>query len=400
MPPAIPENGRDPQDVLAELDRRLAGDFSYASGRILGSMVSGPHELAARVFVECLEKNIGDPGLFPATAELEREVVAMVGALLAHPAAAGNVTSGGNESNILALWAARTRAGGERRQLIASAASHASYDKAARLLDLELVEIPVDGRQVIDVAAARRAIGPRTLAIAGVAGCTPLGLVDPIAELSALAEQHGVWLHVDAAFGGFVLPFLAALGRPAPAFDFRLPGVRSISLNPHKMGLAVQPAGILLYRDAADRRAIATALPYLAGGATEQTTLTGTRPGGAAVAVWAMLQHLGHAGYRQVVRACMETTDWLVARLRKMPGVELASEPLLNIVGLRPRSLPVADVASKLRAQGWAVAQFPEHVRLVVLPHLTRLHLEGFLDDLASCLGAGRPRRARRVAGS
>jgi tyrosine decarboxylase/aspartate 1-decarboxylase len=96
----------------------------------------------------------------------------------------------------------------------------------------------------------------------------------------------------------------------------------------------------------------------------------------------------------------MEMTDWLVTRLRAMPGVALVAEPLLNIVGLRPRTLPVADLAQKLREQGWAVAQFPDHVRLVVLPHLTRLHLERFLDDMASCLGAGRPRRTRRAAGS
>lgn len=400
--PLLREAGRPRDEVLVELDRRLRGDFTYGSGRIVGTMIAEPHPLAREVFARTLEKNVGDPGVTPATAELEREAVRMLGELLHHPAAGaafGHVVSGGSEANVLALWAARELAGrpraGRPRRVLVPASAHVSYEKAARLLELELVPVGVDAAQRMDVAEARRRLDRDTVALVGSAGSTDLGVVDPLDQLSDLALEKGLFLHVDAAFGGFVLPFLAELGRDVPPFDFALPGVSSVTIDPHKMGLCALPSGALLFRDASMARAVTVDVPYLAGGRTAQATITGTRSGAAALAVWAMLVHLGRAGYREVVRACMEHTAFLVAGIEALPGVEAVVPPTMNIVGLRPTSLAVGELAAGLRARGWTASQFPTHIRVVVLPHLRREDLAAFLEDVAAIVA---PETCARIA--
>lgn len=376
------QTGATRGEIFDELDLRLADDLTYASGRILGSMISAPHPFAEEVYRRYLEKNAGDPGLFPATADLEREAVGILGRLLSHPRARGNLVSGGNEANLLALWAARSLRGDRGRKVIVPSTAHCSYDKAGRILELEIVHVGLDREFRMDMREVRAALDDETIALVGVAGSTDLGAVDPIEELSALAVEHDLHLHVDAAFGGFVLPFLADLGLPSPRFDFGLAGVSTITIDPHKMGLGVQPAGAILYRTQEMLEAVQVDIPYLAGGHTEQTTVTGTRPGAAVLSVWAMLKHMGRLGYREVVRQCMGLTRHFAARVRELEGVEVVVDPTVNIVGVRPTRIGVELLAERLRERGWAVGQFTTHLRIVLLPHLSSEQLEPFLDDL------------------
>ncbi len=379
--------GMEPEDVLRELSQRLAEDSSFQSAKILGCMCSAPDPLSASVFARFLEKNAGDPGLFPATRELEREVIALMGSLLAGERAEGSLVSGGTEANILALWAARRRAGRGRRQVILPESAHYSFDKAADLMDLELVKIPLDDRFQMDARLAAQALSPRSMAIVGVAGSTGLGAVDPIEELSRLAERHDLYLHVDAAFGGFVLPFLEEAGYPSRLFDFSLPGVSSITIDPHKMGRAPIPAGCLLFRDEGLARFAATSVSYLTGGEAEQRTLIGTRPGAAVAAVWAALHRLGRAGFVRVVREAMELTHWLAQEIGRIPGFAVVTEPVMNLIGLRSLDLGSRELASLLRERGWRVAVFEDFVRIAVMPHLSRTKLEPFLESLRAIAG-------------
>jgi len=374
--------GLEPEDILRELSLRLAEDSNFESGQILGCMYSSPDPLSASVFARFLAKNAGDPGLFPATRDLEREVVSLMGALLGSERAAGSLLSGGTEANILALWAARRRAGRARRQVILPESAHYSFDKAADLMDLELQKIPLDDRYQMDARLAAQAITPRTMAIVGVAGSTGLGSVDPIEELSRLAATHDIYLHVDAAFGGFVLPFLEEAGYPSRRFDFGLPGVCSITMDPHKMGRSPIPAGSLLFRDESLARYAATNVSYLTGGEAEQRTLVGTRPGASVAAVWAALHRFGRAGFVRIVREAMELTHWLSREIDLIPGFSLVAEPVMNLIGVRSARLSSHELASTLRVQGWGVAAFDGFVRIVVMPHLTRSKLAPFLEAL------------------
>ncbi|MEM1514642.1 MAG: aminotransferase class V-fold PLP-dependent enzyme, partial [Candidatus Bathyarchaeia archaeon] len=180
--------------VLEEIKRRLQIDLTYASDKILNSMCTEPHSFAKKVYAKYIEKNIGDPGLFPATYEMELDLIRMIGSLLSNPNAFGHIVSGGTEANILALWAARNLSNGRCNEVIVPASAHISFDKAADILGLKLIRVRLNKQFQIDVESVKRAITPKTLAIVGIAGTTDLGIVDPIPELSEIAESHGIYL--------------------------------------------------------------------------------------------------------------------------------------------------------------------------------------------------------------
>lgn len=368
--------------VLKELKMRLSVDLTHDSGRILGSMCCRPHSLAKQVYMQNLEKNLGDPGLYPGTLELEQEAVQMLGALLSNPQACGHIVSGGTEANILAMWAARNLSGKKRCEIILSPSAHFSFNKIADLLGMRLVKARVNERFQVDARSVEKAITPRTVAIVGIAGTTDLGVVDPIAELSEVALRHGLYLHVDAAFGGFVLPFLKNLGFDAPDFDFRFPGVCSVTIDPHKMGLAPIPAGGILLREESMMKAISTSVSYLAGGAVEQSTVLGTRSGASAVATWALLKYLGWKGYSRVIKHCMALTGKLAEGVQSIDGLSLMVEPVMNMVAIKSDMVDVSSVALELRRRGWAVSLFPSHIRIIVTPTIKSSHIENFLEDL------------------
>jgi len=378
----MPEKGLPKSVILKELGKKLQRDLTYSSGKILGSMCTEPHSLAKQVYLQYLEKNLGDPGLFPASAELEQEAIRMLGSLLSNPNTSGRIVSGGTEANILALWAARNLAKKERGEVIVPVSAHCSFDKASDLLNLKLIKVKLNRSFQMNVKAAEEAITPKTVAIVGVAGTTGLGVIDPIHELSEIALAHNIYLHVDAAFGGFVLPFLKELGFNAPDFDFKLLGVCSITIDPHKMGLAPIPAGGILFRDASMTEAISMRVPYLAGGETEQSTVMGTRPGASAIAVWALLMHLGREGYKAVVERCLRLTWKLVEGIQQIDGIDIVTQPTINVVGIKSDTIDVWLVAQELRKRGWAVSLFPGYIRIVVMPHVKLSHVESFLEDL------------------
>jgi len=368
--------------VLAELESRLGKDFNHDSGRIVGSMCTRPHAFARKVYCRYVEKNLGDSGLFPAVAELEREAVGMLGEILGNSHASGHVTTGGTEANILALWAAKKKAKKSPCEVIVPASAHCSFDKAADLLSIKVVKAPLNGKYQVDVEAVRDAISPNTIAIVGAAGTTGLGVVDPIPELSEIAAEKDLYLHVDAAFGGFVLPFLKRLRPDLPSFDFSLPQVRSITVDPHKMGLAPIPAGGIVFRNENLRRTVSWKISYLSGGGSEQATIVGTRSAASVTAVWALLRHLGVEGYTRVVQRCMRLTWRLAREVSAIEDLGVVTEPTMNVVGIKSATLDISEVARQLRLREWAVSLFPHHIRIVVMPHVKEQHVKELIQDL------------------
>jgi tyrosine decarboxylase/aspartate 1-decarboxylase len=382
----IPENGLPEKTIHKMLEAKLQYDSTYLSGKILSSMCTNPRSFVKRIYRTYLEKNIGDPSLFPATAKLEDEAIQMLGSLLSNPRASGSIVSGGTEANILALWTARNLTRKEGGEVVVPVSAHYSFDKAADLLNLKLVKVKLNKRFQMDVKAAEKAITSRTVAIVGVAGTTGLGVVDPIAELSEIALAHNIYLHVDAAFGGFVLPFLKELGYKALDFDFKLPGVRSMTIDPHKMGLAPIPAGGILFENAAMTETISTKIPYLAGGKMGKPTLLGTRSGASAIAVWALLKHLGRAGYRTVVKHCFRLTWKLSEEIKKIDGLTIVTEPTLNVIGIKSDTNKIQLIFEELRKRGWAVSLFPSFIRVVIMPHIKNSHIGSLVEDFRSIL--------------
>jgi len=373
-----------PQKILLkELETKLKEDFTFDSGRIIGSMCTCPHPLARKVYTRFLDKNLGDSGLFPAVVKLEIETIQMLGTHLSNPQASGHIVTGGTEANTLALWTAKKLSKRSNCEVVVPASAHCSFDKAADLLGLRIVKVGLNDKFQVDAAGIKRAINSNTIAIVGVAGTTELGMVDPISELSEIALEEDLYLHVDGAFGGFVLPFLKELKYDVPGFDFAVPGVSSITIDPHKMGLAPIPSGGILFRNEGLGKAVAWNIPYLSGGETHQTTLVGTRSGASVIAVWAVLKHLGREGYRRIVKRCMRLTWKLAEEIPKIRGLSIVAEPVMNIVGVKSEAFDIRQIAQELRLRKWSVSLFPHHIRIVLMPHVQERHVNMFLEDLS-----------------
>ncbi len=379
----VPIKGWSRQKVISELKKRLKKDLSFSSRRIVGSMCTRAHPFAQALYCQNMEKNLGDPGLFEGTAQIESEVIKMLGTMLGYSNTVGNVVSGGTEANIVALWAIRNfTSNPHKNEIIISKSAHFSFDKAANLLNLKLIKISHNDHFQIDIKKVKKTITNKTLAIIGIAGTSDLGVVDPIPELSRIALEHNLHLHVDASFGGFVLPFINKTDKSeVPAFDFRLAGVSSITLDPHKMGLATIPAGVILFRNPELMKKIQMKVDYLAGGKSPQTLL-GTRPGASAIVVWSLLKHLGINGYGKIVQNCMALTDYFVQEVEKIGSISVVCKPTLNIVGIKSNIVRTADLSIALRQKGWAISQFPNHIRIVIMPHIKLSHLCMLIKDL------------------
>ncbi len=363
-PKAFPEHGRSHDAVMAELRERKSGDADWKGGKVplfVFKADDAVYDIGRDAFVEYFAENaLGAMRAFPSVRHLEREVVAMALDLFHAPqGAAGFMTTGGSESILLAVQTCRKHARiqrGDARHcgnIIAAETVHPAFDKAAALMDLTVRRVPVGEDWRADVAAIEAAIDDDTILLVGSAPSFPYGMIDPIAELSALAQRRALWLHVDACVGGYLAPFVRQIGRPVPEFDFALPGVWSISADLHKYGFCPKPSSTVLYRTGA----LAALQPFFCdawpSGQFMTATAVGTRPAGGVAAAWATIQFLGAEGYRRIASALMQGVDRYRAGIEAIDGLHVIGSPDLAIVAFGSDSLPVNEIAARLAVQGW-----------------------------------------------
>ncbi|HSV49856.1 MAG TPA: tyrosine decarboxylase MfnA [Candidatus Acidoferrales bacterium] len=363
------------KDVLSELKQRQKLDCRYQDGHILCSMCTKPHPAAKKAYQLFFESNLGDQALFPATSQLEQEVITQLSSLTHSPTSTGFIVSGGTEANLLGLLAARNHAQKQQPEVILPESAHFSFNKICGLLNIKPVFAPLDSTYRVKSAEAEKLITRDTVAIVGTAGTAELGAIDPINELSEIAQKHSIHLHVDAAFGGLIIPFL----KNPPHFDFKLSGVKSLTVDPHKMGMAAIPAGGILLRNPELLDSIKTETPYL--NSKQHYTFVGTRSGASAASAWAVFKTLGFEGYKKTINACINNTQTLTANLKKA-GYKLISEPTLNIIAFQTKN--PQQLAQKLSQQGWYVSTIPRYkaIRIIVMPHVKRHHVTAFLKVL------------------
>lgn len=375
----------DKDDILKELSEIHKLDHDYADGRILGSMCTEAHPFAKEVYCKFLDTNLGDPGLFKGTKSIEDKVIKSIGELLSLDKAYGNIVTGGTEANLMAIRAARNHArkykGIVDGEIIIPESAHFSFKKAADMLNLKIVEVGLDENYKIDVNSLKRVISDKTVAIVAIAGTTELGLIDPIEEISKIAHENNIYFHVDAAFGGFSIPFLKELGYELPIFDFSLPGVCSITVDPHKMGLAPIPAGGIIFRKEEYLEVMAVDSPYLT--VKTQSTIVGTRLGASSAATYAIMKYFGREGYCGIVENLMENTKFFNNGLKEI-GYEVVCEPELNIVAFNHPNMDAKLLAEKLEKLGWkvSVAKCPKAIRVVLMNHIKKNHIKELLEDL------------------
>ena len=375
----------DKEIILEELSEMHKLDYDYSDGRILGSMCTEAHPFAKDVYYEFLDTNLGDPGLFKGTKLIERKVIESIGELLSIENPYGNIVTGGTEANLMAIRAARNHArkykGIIDGEIIIPASAHFSFKKAADMLNLKIVEADLDDNYKIDVESVKSLISDKTVAIVAIAGTTELGLIDPIEELSKVALENNIYFHVDAAFGGFIIPFLRRIGFDLPVFDFSLDGVCSITVDPHKMGLAPIPAGGIIFREEEYLEVMAVDSPYLT--VKTQSTIVGTRLGASSAATYAIMKYFGKEGYSKLAKEVMDNTKFFKEGLDEL-GYEVVCEPELNIVAFNHPDMETNVLARKLEKLGWkiSVAKCPVAIRVVLMNHIKLGHIKELLEDL------------------
>ena len=391
--PALPETGASWDAIEGRMRALAAGDVKWRDGKTAiyvfnaGEDVERVQKAAYAMFAS--ENGLG-PTAFPSLARMEREVVAFGLSLLNAPdAAAGAMTSGGTDSILMAVKAARTiaRANGKSGPLniVAPFSAHPAFDKACALMEIEVRRTPLKD-YLADVAAMEAAIDAATIMIVGSAPCFPFGLIDPIADLSDLAMRRGVWLHVDACVGGYLAPFVRMNGVDLPPFDFALPGVASMSADLHKYGYCAKGASTVFFRTKAQRDAMVFDAGPWPLGRMVTPTLAGTRPGGAISAAWAVMNYLGVAGYRAKQAAVVEARERIAAGVAQL-GFAVLGEPQLGILAFTHATLDCAALLRGLHARGWITASLVEPAALHLM--LSPIHAEvanGYLADLAQAM--------------
>jgi len=337
--------------------------------RVLSSMCTEPHPVAREAAERFLATNPGDPATYQTVAELERETVAMLEEVTGLEDGDGYVASGGTEANIQAVRLARNRSVTGSPNVVVPESAHFSFKKAADVLGVELRVTPLADDLTADVGAVERFCDEDTVLVVGVAGSTEYGRVDPVPELAEVATAHGALMHVDAAWGGFVLPFTDH------DWHFGHAAVDTMTVDPHKMGQAAVPAGGLLARDAELFDALAVDTPYLES--TSQATLTGTRSGAGVASAHAALTELWPEGYRETYERVQRDAEWLADALTAR-GLSVV-EPELPLVAA---DIPDGDFQA-LRERGWRVSRTSDdELRVVCMPHVTRDQLASFVADV------------------
>jgi len=398
---ALPVKGRNRDEVLAEL--RGFGereDARWETGQISGSYYHGGKDHYAflnEIFGFFSHVNLLQRDMCPSGTKLEAEIVAMTAKMLHGDAVkaldpaeevCGTVTSGGSESIMLPMLAYRERARAERSitrpEMVVPDTIHPAFSKGAYYFGIDLIRVPVGPDFLADVGAMAARITPNTIALAASAGNYPHGLIDPLGQLSDLALERGLGFHVDGCLGGFLLPWIEKLGYEVPVFDFRLPGVTSMSCDTHKWGYGLKGTSVVLYRGRALRRHQYFTATDWAGGLYASPTMAGSRSGGLTAATWAAMVALGEEGYLDAARHIMTAADTIRAGIEEIPELSVFGNPTFCIA-MRSDVVDVFHVNDFLVSKGWRLngLQRPPGLHLcVTLPQGRPGVAEHFVEDL------------------
>lgn len=401
----IPSHGMAKQELLAQLDSFRQHDVSWRDGRTWAYVYDpGPEatDVIKQAYSMYLSENGLDPTSFPSLLRLENEVIAMAARhLKGDENTVGNFTSGGTESIILAVKAARDYCKARNPRLkdpeiILPITAHAAFHKAAYYLGVKKVLVDVDPVTFLpNLDDIRQAITPRTILLVGSAVSYAHGVVDPIRDMGQIAIEHDLLFHVDGCMGGFLLPYFRRLGAPVPDFEFNVPGVTSMSMDLHKYAFAAKGASVVLYRNKDLRLHQIFACSEWTGYTIVNPTVQSSKSGGPLAAAWAILQFIGDDGYLEMARKMWEGTQKICEGIRRMDDVYLLGEPAMNLIAFASKHVNVFHICDEMKTRGWYIqAQLgygpsPANVHLSVNPASIH-HIEQMMLDLRESIAAAK----------
>lgn len=406
----LPELGRPRSEVLQALRDFARDDPDYKAGRLwsLVYWLDEDHDAFMGEAYQAFSSANGlNPTAFKSLKRLETEIIAAVAQLLhGTPEVCGVLTSGGTESCLLAVKTYRDLARGrgvKRPEMVLPVTAHVAWFKAAEYFGVKPRLLPLDAQLRADAGKLPALVNRNTVMIIGSAPEYPHGTIDPIEAFGVVAQQHEVPLHVDACVGGFILPFMAMNGRELPVWDWRVPGVTSISADVHKYGFAAKGASTISYRNLGLLRHQMFVYQDWPGGVFASPALLGTRPGGAYAAAWAALQRFGKSGYRELAARTMQAFDALRRGIEDVPGLYVMGDPSGPLLGYGSRDpdVNIFAVGDRMDAKGWQVNRLQNPDGLHAMVTAGHLPVVGdYLRDLRDAVAAVKADPALARAGS
>lgn len=408
---SLPSKGRAEAEVLADLHGFAAEDPSYKEGRLWSLVyhLDEAHDaFLSKAYAQYSSANGLNPAAFKSLKKMETEVISTVAGLLnGGPDTCGVMTAGGTESCLMAVKTYRDLARKTRKvrrpNMILPETAHVAWFKASEYFGVKVRLLPLGKDHKPDLRKLPKLINANTVMVLGSAPEYPFGLIDPIEEMAEIAQARRVPMHVDACVGGFILPFMEMNGVALPPWDFRVPGVTSISADVHKYGYAAKGASTILYRDLDTLKHQMFVYEDWPGGIFASPALLGTRPGGAYAAAWATLQKIGTDGYRTLARQTVAAVDQIRAGVEAIDGLAVIGAPTGPLIAYRStdKDLNIFAVAAQMEQAGWSLnrTQKPDGIHAMV----TAQHLAvvpQYLADLAEAVAAVRRDPALAKTGS
>ena len=391
----LPPHGRSWEKVKAEMESAQKDDSPWYSERMFigGSYFGGEDVL--KVANEAYQMYINYNALyatkiFPSLVRYENDIVSALLEMMNAPmGASGSITTGGTESLIMAVktayaWAHDHRPGATAPEIMIPHAAHPAFDKTAHLMGIKAVRMTQSRNFRADVEAMERAINDNTIMLVASAPSYPFGVTDPIPEIAALAEKHGLWLHVDACHGGFIFPFARKLGYSIPDYDFAVPDVTSISVDVHKLGYANKGVSTLLLRDANLEAYQRYTFEDWPSGTYSTQNLMGSRSGGGIASAWAVLNYLGEEGYLERVSKILDTRERFLDGIRAIKGLEIWGEPEAYLIAFGSNTFDIFAVDEGMAGRGWLSSRLLDPPAIHLFLDMSHAAIvDDYLHDLA-----------------
>lgn len=389
------QKGKNVEEVLNELQELKKLDLDWKKGRAF-SMVyylgEAEIELMSQAYKMFMSENALNPGAFKSLKKMEKDLVYTVASLLGDPdILKGSFTSGGTESILLAVKSARDYALKKNPrivpEMIIPLSAHPAFDKAGHYFGIKVIHAPLNENYQLDISALEQLVNSNTILLVGSAPSYPHGIIDPIQELSEFAIRKDIWLHVDACVGGMVLPFMEMLGYYVPAFDFRLEGVCSMSIDLHKYGYVSKGASIILYKNKELKRNQYFVYGGWNGGLYGSTGILGTRSGGNIAAAWALMNHIGLDGYKNIVKTVVDTAQKLIYEVKQIPELQVIGNPISTVFAFTSDKIDIYELADELAEKGWLLdrQQTPPSLHLTV-NYIHKDYVQDFIQDLKTAV--------------